>query len=88
MPRPKKPTPAPAAPSTPTDVPPSKTSHLFAQRPTPAGKTTALTHERLAADLEAFHRAGGKIEVLGITRVPSASEKDAAPPAAPAKARR
>jgi hypothetical protein len=28
---------------------------------------TATSHERLAADLEAFRKSGGKIEVLGNT---------------------
>ncbi|HET8818559.1 MAG TPA: hypothetical protein VFM73_03360 [Xanthomonadaceae bacterium] len=28
-----------------------------------------MTHERIAADLEAFRKAGGRIEVLGTTRV-------------------
>ena len=28
-----------------------------------------MTHERIAADLDAFHKAGGRIEVLGTTRV-------------------
>ena len=62
MPRSKKPTSTPVAPA----VPPSKTSHLFASRPT--GKNTAITRERIAADIEAFRKAGGKIEVLGVTR--------------------
>ncbi|MET1023599.1 MAG: hypothetical protein ABWX87_04750 [Pseudoxanthomonas sp.] len=32
-------------------------------------KGGALTHERLQADLEAFRKAGGRVEVLGNTRV-------------------
>jgi hypothetical protein len=32
-------------------------------------KGGALTHERLKADLEAFRKAGGRVEVLGNTRV-------------------
>ena len=85
MPRPKKPAvPAPA----PTAVPPSKTSHLFATRkPT---ERNAMTHERIAADLEAFRKAGGRIEVLGITRALKKidPEADATPQPAPAKPRR
>ena len=50
----------------PAVVPPSKTSHLFPSRKT--GERVPATHERVAADLEAFRRAGGKIEVLGVTR--------------------
>ena len=81
MPRTKKPASPPVAPA----VPPSKTSHLFASRP--AGKNSAITHERLAADLEAFRKAGGKIEVLGITRALHRIDADpsGAPPATPAK---
>lgn len=32
-----------------------------------SGHDKALTHERLADDLEAFRKAGGKVEVLGHT---------------------
>jgi len=32
-------------------------------------KGGALTHERIKADLEAFRKAGGRVEVLGNTRV-------------------
>jgi hypothetical protein len=32
-------------------------------------KGGALTHERLQADIEAFRKAGGRVEVLGNTRV-------------------
>ncbi len=32
-------------------------------------KGGALTHERLQSDLEAFRKAGGRVEVLGNTRV-------------------
>lgn len=86
MPRPKKPTP-PAAPAPEAPVvPPSKTSHLFPARK--QGDRTAVTHERLAADLEAFRKAGGKIEVLGVTRVLTKIDGDAGDPPAPAKPRR
>lgn len=84
MPRPKKPPATPPAKS--AIVPPSKTSHLFG--PKPAGKSSVLTHERLAQDLAAFQDAGGKIEVLGITRSTPPAKPDAPPPPAPARSRR
>lgn len=34
---------------------------------TKPGNDKSLTHERLADDIEAFRRAGGKVEVLGHT---------------------
>ena len=86
MPRPKKPAaPAPAS----SAVPPSKTTHLFASRK--PNERNAITHERIAADIEAFRKAGGRIEVLGVTRALKKidPEAEAAPqPAAPAKPRR
>jgi len=33
-----------------------------------SGTRTPMTHEGIAADIEAFRGAGGKIEVLGVTR--------------------
>jgi len=62
MPPSKKTTPA----ATPAAVPPSKTSHLFSSRK--PNERAPVTHERIAADIEAFRKAGGKIEVLGVTR--------------------
>lgn len=48
-----------------------------------------MTHERIAADLDAFHKAGGKIEVLGVTRsLKKIDGDDGSPPPAPAKPRR
>ena len=49
-----------------------------------------MTHERIAADLEAFRKAGGKIEVLGVTRALKKIDGDAGDPPhpAPAKPRR
>ena len=87
MPRTKKPVPAPAPPASPTPpVPPSKTSHLFSPRkPT---ERNSITHERIAADLEAFYRSGGEIEVLGVTRSLKKIDGGEATPPAPAKARR
>lgn len=87
MPRPKKPVPAPAPPASPTpSVPPSKTSHLFSPRK-PAERN-AITHERIAADLEAFYKSGGEIEVLGVTRSLKKIDGDDTSPPAPAKPRR
>lgn len=44
----------------------SKTGHLFASR---KGKERPdVTHESLSADIAAFRKAGGRIEVLGVTR--------------------
>lgn len=40
-------------------------SRVFARRP--GNDRGPLTHETLAADLAAFHREGGIIEVLGTT---------------------
>ena len=62
MPPSKKTTPA----ATPAAVPPSKTSHLFSARK--PNERAPITHERVAEDIEAFRKAGGKIEVLGVTR--------------------
>lgn len=45
---------------------PSKTTHLFAPRK--AKERTDVTHESLSADIAAFRKAGGRIEVLGVTR--------------------
>ena len=53
-------------PAMPASVPPSKTSHLFSARK--PNERSPLTHERVAEDIEAFRKAGGKIEVLGVTR--------------------
>lgn len=87
MPRPKKPAPSPAPPASPTpSVPPSKTSHLFSPRkPT---ERNSITHERIAADLEAFYKSGGEIEVLGVTRSLKKIDGGEAAPPAPAKPRR
>ena len=84
MPRSKKPDPAPPAPT--PAVPPSKTSHLFSPRK-PAERNS-ITHERIAADLEAFYKSGGEIEVLGVTRSLTKIDGGEAAPPAPAKPRR
>jgi hypothetical protein len=59
------------------------------------GASPTLTHERIADDLAAFRKAGGRIEVLGVTRLltridPVAPATKAASPtrAAAAKSRR
>ena len=44
----------------------SKTTHLFGPRK--ARERTDVTHESLDADIAAFRKAGGRIEVLGVTR--------------------
>ena len=48
-------------------IPPSNTSHLFGGHKT-VDRGGGVTSERIADDLEAFHKAGGRIEVLGVTR--------------------
>ena len=87
MPR-KKPRPAG---TTPPPIAPSKTSHLFSARK--PNERAPITHERVAEDIEAFRKAGGKIEVLGVTRSllrVGIEPGDAAPamPAKPAPTRR
>lgn len=87
MPPSKKATPA----ATPASVPPSKTSHLFSARK--PNERAPVTHERIAADIEAFRKAGGKIEVLGVTRSllrvgVEAGDPAPAMPAKPAPTRR
>lgn len=63
---------------------PDRPGRSFAPRKSREGAT--LTHERLAEDMAAFRKAGGKIEVLGVTRTLQRIESpaDTAPPAAPA----
>lgn len=36
-----------------------------------------VTHERIAADMDAFSKAGGQVEVLGVTPLRRKPEKDA-----------
>ncbi len=72
------PTAAPTvAPSTATK---SGTGDIF--RKPKEDKRSALTHEKIADDLVAFQRAGGKIEVLGNTQ----TLKSIKPPETPAAA--
>ncbi len=76
MPRKTTATPVAAPPATPAATTPvaeptaapmgkSATTHLFAR--TKEERRSALTHEQIENDLDAFARAGGKIEVLGTT---------------------
>lgn len=65
MPTPRKPRP-PAADATPVKTPASASFDAF--RKPKDDKRSALTHEKIADDVAAFQRAGGKIEVLGVTR--------------------
>jgi hypothetical protein len=59
---------------------PSKTAHLFAPRK--SKERPDVTHESLSADIAAFRKAGGRIEVLGVTRslLRIGNDADAAPP--------
>ncbi len=69
-----------------------KTDRAFSARK--GGQGSALTRERIADDIAAFRRAGGKIEVLGVTQALKniAPDEGAATPrpvkAAPARGRR
>jgi hypothetical protein len=62
MPRPKNPRPPG---TTPPPIAPSNTSRLFSARK--SGDRAAVTRESIASDLDAFRKAGGKIQVLGVT---------------------
>ncbi|MCD9033066.1 hypothetical protein LDO32_15155 [Luteimonas sp. Y-2-2-4F] len=48
-------------------VTPTSTSHLFGSRK-PNDRGSTITRDRIEADLAAFRKAGGRIEVLGVTR--------------------
>ncbi len=64
------------------------TSHLFGGRK-PADRGGAMTRERIAEDMEAFRKSGGRIEVLGVTSTLTrigVGATAATPPSAPAKA--
>jgi hypothetical protein len=59
----------------------SKTAHLFSGRK--SKERPEVTHESLTADIAAFREAGGRIEVLGVTRSLlriGRDGEDAAPP--------
>ena len=73
----------------------TSTPAVKASRSAPAkGQGASLTHERIAADLDAFRKSGGRIEVLGVTRTlqridPGVDPSPSRPAAAPAaKSRR
>ena len=64
---------------------PTSTTHLFTGRK--AKEAPTVTSERISADIEAFRKTGGQIEVLGVTRSLQRIGPDAdasAPPAFPA----
>jgi len=63
----------------------AKTDRAFSSRK--SGQSSGLTHERIAADLDAFRKSGGKIEVLGVTQaLKKIAPDDGASPPRPAKA--
>lgn len=65
-------------------IPPSNTSHLFGGRKA-VDRSGGMTRERIADDLEAFRKAGGRIEVLGVTRSLTRIGQGADAPPAPAQ---
>ena len=67
--------------------PSATTKHLFQKKSDPGRN---MTSERIAEDLKAFRKAGGRIEVLGATRVLTRIDGDATPPvpAAPVRSGR
>lgn len=72
--------PAPKPAPAPSTAAKSGTGDIF--RKPKEDKRSALTHEKIADDLVAFQRAGGKIEVLGNTQ----TLKSIKPPETPAAA--
>ena len=72
--------PASKAAPAPSTAAKSGTGDIF--RKPKEDKRSALTHEKIADDLVAFQRAGGKIEVLGNTQ----TLKSIKPPETPAAA--
>ncbi len=75
-----------------------KTAATPAKAPLPGGdrkskQAPTLSHDRIAADIAAFRKAGGKVEVLGNTPLqrratPAAAAPATATAAAPSRARR
>lgn len=64
-------------------TPPPPMRHAGKRKESDTGRR--VTSERIAADLEAFHKSGGRIEVLGTTRVLTRIDQPGpAPAAAPA----
>lgn len=58
--------PSPKKSSTPVATPPRPAAAANDRRPKQA---PSMSHERIASDIAAFRRAGGKVEVLGNTPV-------------------
>jgi len=58
---------------------------------TPSGQSSSahfakqITSQRIAADIAAFHQQGGRIEVLGVTRVEFKKKVEPTAPTVPAK---
>lgn len=89
-------TPAASNQTAATSTPAASTTFDVFRKPKDERKT-ALTHEKIADDLAAFQRAGGKIEVLGTTYTlksippsvvpvpPESEERRASPAATPAE---
>lgn len=69
------------------NIPPSGTSRLFASRK-PSPRAALITSERIAADLAAFRRSGGRIQVLDSFRNRSRSGVATPTPAAASRGRR
>ena len=64
------------------EIPPSNTSHLIVSKKSGErnDRGALLTSERIAEDLAKFHSAGGRIEVLGNTRMLTRIDADAPAP--------
>ena len=60
---------------------PPPTRYVAKRKESDSGRR--MTHERIAADMEAFKKAGGRIEVLGTTRVLTKVDQPGPPPASP-----
>lgn len=63
---------------------PPSSDPAFRSRKASSG-SSALTHQRIADDLAAFHRAGGQIEVLSVTGKRKPEEETDAAHSAPAR---
>jgi hypothetical protein len=68
----------------PSSQPTPSTDPAFRSRKSTAG-SQALTHQRIADDLAAFHQAGGQIEVLSVTGNRKPEEATDATHSAPAR---
>lgn len=77
MARPRKPAPASGTP-TPTPATPTSPARGFPRRS--GGQGSELTSATIAADLDAYRKAGGEIEVLGVTRTLHKIAEDAERP--------